>query len=237
MPPCCLVIPCFNEEQRLNLENYFNFLRANSDYYCLFVDDGSSDRTVEVLNAAASDLPQQIGVLELSQNGGKAEAVRNGMLHAKNTQGFEFVGFIDADLSAPLGVMTELKAGLSELPSYNCAFGSRVRRMGANIERKFTRHFLGRVFATLSTKVLGIVAYDSQCGAKLFRREVIEDLFTDHFVSNWFFDLEIILRAGKKGIVEVPISEWKEVGGSKIKPTDFLTAPFEILKIKKHYGV
>lgn len=237
MPTCCLVIPCFNEEQRLKLENYYDFLRSNTDYFCLFVDDGSSDRTVEILKVAASDFPQQIGVLELSQNGGKAEAVRNGMLHAKNSPGFEFVGFIDADLSAPLGVIPELKSGLVKSPTYNGAFGSRVRRMGATVERKFTRHLLGRVFATLSTKVLGIVAYDSQCGAKLFRREVIEDLFTDRFVSNWFFDLEIILRAGKKGIIEIPISEWREVGGSKIKPTDFLTAPLEILKIKKHYGV
>lgn len=235
MPTSCLVIPCYNESDRLPVDAFVAFLKEHPDYFCLFVDDGSTDNTVQMLKEVTSRLPEHMGVLKLPENMGKAGAVRSGMLHAASNISCEFVGFIDADLSAPLGVMTELHDELTKREHCHSAFGSRVKRMGARVERRFLRHILGRIFATLSTNVLGVIAYDSQCGAKLFRRGVVAQLFTDPFVSNWFFDLELILRANKKGIIEVPVSEWKEVGQSKIKLKDFVKAPFEILKIRRHY--
>lgn len=235
MSNCCLIVPCYNESDRLPVDAFVGFLRENPGYSCLFVDDGSTDNTSQLLTGVVALLPEQMEVLEQPENGGKAEAVRSGMLHAALNPSNEFVGFIDADLSAPLKVMKELYEELNKREHYHSAFGSRVKRMGAHVERLFVRHFLGRIFATMATNVLGVVAYDSQCGAKLFRRGVVAQLFAEPFVSAWFFDLELILRAEKKGIVEVPVSEWKEVGQSKIKFVDFIKAPFEILKIRKHY--
>lgn len=235
MSTCCLVVPCYNESGRLRVEAFVEFLRENSNYRCLFVDDGSTDDTARMLEDAVGLLPEQMAFLKQPQNGGKAEAVRCGMLYAPQKFSIDLVGFIDADLSAPLNVMLELQEMLDESTQYHSAFGSRVKRMGAFVERKFLRHLLGRIFATVATKVLGVIAYDSQCGAKLFRVSETEKYFSKPFVSNWFFDLELILRAGKKGIIEVPVSEWKEVGQSKIKFIDFIKAPFEILKIRRHY--
>lgn len=235
MPTCCLVVPCYNESDRLPVDAFVDFLKKNPGYSCLFVDDGSTDDTPQLLAKVVAILPEQLEYIIQPENGGKAEAVRSGMLHAARNTSNDFVGFIDADLSAPLPVMKELYEELNKREHCHSAFGSRVKRMGARVERRFLRHILGRIFATLSTNVLGVIAYDSQCGAKLFRRGVVAQLFTKPFVSNWFFDLELILRAEKKGIIEVPVTEWKEVGQSKIKLIDFINAPFEILKIRKHY--
>lgn len=217
------------------LEAFYAFLERHADYHCLFVDDGSTDGTVEVLKQAEERFPDRISVLIQSQNGGKAEAVRSGMMHAASQVKFDYIGFIDADLSAPLKVMPELQQGLDDHLDFNCAFGSRVKRLGAKVERRFTRHLSGRIFATVATRILHVTAYDSQCGAKLFRAEAVEKLFNEPFLSPWFFDLEIIMRASQENIIEVPISEWKEVGESKIKFWDFMKAPFEILKIRRHY--
>ena len=235
MPTCCLIIPCYNEAQRLPLEAFYSFLNNQHHFHCLFVDDGSTDNTIEILNTAAARFPDKISVHQLANNSGKAEAVRAGMLHAGSTGKYDLIGFIDADLSAPLHVMCELLVALEKEKNVTAAFGSRVKRLGANVERKLVRHILGRIFATFATQILNITAYDSQCGAKLFRSSTVSELFKKPFLSPWFFDLEIILRAGQNNIVEVPVSQWKEVGSSKIKFKDFIKAPFELLKIRRHY--
>lgn len=232
---CCLVIPCFNEANRIQLPRFAQFLDTHPEYCCLFVDDGSTDNTYALLSDAQRLRPGQIELLKLNKNSGKAEAVRQGMLKALENGAYQYVGFIDADLSAPLEVMTALLDELEKNNQWHSAFGSRVKRLGAVIDRRLTRHIFGRVFATLSTGLLGVVSYDSQCGAKLFRREVVVSLFGEPFVSNWIFDLEIILRANHQGMVEVPVSEWRETGQSKIKPIDFLKVPWQMLKIKKVY--
>ncbi len=235
MSTCCLIIPCYNEAGRLPLESFDKFLRNNSNFHCLFVDDGSTDNTMEILSRAAANIPEQISVFQQFNNMGKAAAVRTGMLQARSPGSYDYIGFIDADLSAPLQVMTELLNALEDEKRLFGAFGSRVKRMGATVERSFTRHIMGRVFATFATQMLNITAYDSQCGAKLFRSNSVDQLFQQPFLSPWFFDLEIILRAGQENLTEVPVSEWKEVGGSKIKFSDFAKVPFELMKIRNHY--
>lgn len=228
-------MPCYNEANRLYSGAFLDYLREHPDRSLHFVDDGSADDTPNVLKAIEAELPDRITVQILDQNKGKAEAVRCGMRAAAASGASSYIAFLDADLSAPLQVIDELVAAIAPREHLHCAFGSRVKRMGAEIERNWMRHYLGRVFATVATTVLGVVAYDSQCGAKLFRASVVDQLFDRPFVSNWFFDLEIILRAEPKSILEVPISAWREVGESKIKWTDFMKAPFELLRIRRHY--
>jgi hypothetical protein len=121
--------------------------------------------------------------------------------------------------------------------------GSRVKLLGRQIERRPARHYLGRVFATAVSVTLGLAIYDSQCGAKIFRvSQPIKDLFTTPFVSRWIFDVEIIARLIKstradqvcrpeKAIYELPLLEWRDVRGSKVKGTDFVKAALELIRI------
>src|SRR5690606_29745873 len=119
--------------------------------------------------------------------------------------------------------------------------GSRVLRLGAVIQRSALRHYLGRIFATIASNILDIKVYDSQCGAKLFEVNMAEVLFQKPFISKWLFDLELLYRLKLNSpdqffnnTLEVPLRHWEEKGDSKIKITDFLTAPFELLKIKRN---
>jgi dolichyl-phosphate beta-glucosyltransferase len=122
-------------------------------------------------------------------------------------------------------------------------FGSRVKRLGTDIVRKPSRHYLGRVFSTVASLVVGLPVYDSQCGAKIFRKEYVIPLFGEPFLTNWLFDVEILARLRRdygverttRSIYEAPLCEWKEVGGSKLRFTQALKAPIDLLRIYHAY--
>jgi dolichyl-phosphate beta-glucosyltransferase len=118
--------------------------------------------------------------------------------------------------------------------------GIRIKRLGSKVDRKLIRHYLGRVFATFVSLMLGLPTYDTQCGAKIISANLAKEICNNPFSSAWFFDVELIMRIKKlKGeeytinnIYEYPLFEWNEIEGSKIKPKHYLLAPFELLKIK-----
>jgi len=121
--------------------------------------------------------------------------------------------------------------------------GLRLMRLGAKVKRKNLRHYLGRVFATTASKVLKLPVYDTQCGAKLYKKQIIQPLFKDRFITKWLFDVEILARYIKffgrekavTKIYEYPVYQWEDIGGSQLKAKDFLKAPLELWKIKKRY--
>jgi hypothetical protein len=119
-------------------------------------------------------------------------------------------------------------------------FGSRVKLLGRRIVRKPHRHYLGRIFATVVSNVLRLPVYDTQCGAKLFRRtSQLAVVLQNPFRSRWIFDVEILARfihtCGieyvKNSVYEYPLAEWCDIGGSKVKPGDFLKALGDLLRI------
>ena len=125
-------------------------------------------------------------------------------------------------------------------------FGARVRLLGRDIQRHASRHYIGRVGATLISQSLGLAVYDTQCGAKLFRvNDTIRAIFAKPFLSRWIFDVEIIARfiqlrgrdAAAKAICELPITTWHDVAGSKVKSRDFLRALRDLWKIRRAYGI
>lgn len=241
-----IVVPCFDEAGRLPVGQFVDFVGAVPDVDLLFVDDGSRDATPAVLRAMAQRAPARMAVLEQQQNRGKAEAVRAGVNLAL-AGGADFVGYLDADLATPLSEVPRMLALLQQRPGIEMVFGARVHLLGRHIERRKVRHYLGRVFATAASRTLGLPVYDTQCGAKLFRRTPqLCELFAEPFLSRWVFDVEILARLirqrrgtslpGAGSVVyELPLDRWTDVAGSKVRATDFVRALWAMWRIRRRY--
>jgi dolichyl-phosphate beta-glucosyltransferase len=250
IPParCVVVVPCYNEARRLQPDSFSDFLAEDSLIHFLFVNDGSKDATLSILEALRAKHPNRVQVLDKKINVGKAEAVRCGMLQAMASEGVTVTGFWDADLATPLYVIPRLMAKLVEEPGLEMIFGSRVRLLGHAIHRQTIRHYLGRCFATAVSIMLGLPVYDTQCGAKLFRiTPTLRMILAAPFLSRWIFDVEIIERFmaihNRDGdfafnvIYEYPLPRWEDVAGSKVRPTDFFVAFYELLKIRRAFRI
>jgi dolichyl-phosphate beta-glucosyltransferase len=235
-----IVVPCYNEEHRLNVEAF----RAYRDAAFLFVNDGSTDATLRVIQELAAKDPERLRVLNLETNSGKAEAVRRGILDAM-TRPAEVVGFWDADLATPLDELSRFLEVLNTRTEIQMVIGARVRLLGREISRKPLRHYFGRAGATLISSSLGIAVYDTQCGSKLFRSsEMMREIFSTPFLSRWIFDVEIIARLIRKtgrtaaagAIYELPLLTWHDVKGSKVKSRDYLRGLADLWKIHRAYN-
>lgn len=243
---CTIVVPCYNEALRLPSEKFVEFVHAAHDIDLLFVNDGSTDNTLEVLERLECVCGPSVSVLHKPVNGGKSEAVRDGMLRSIQTGRSRFVGFWDADLATPLAAISDLRQKLIEQPRLEMVFGSRVRLLGRHVHRRAIRHYLGRVFATVVSLMLRLPIYDTQCGAKIFRvTPALSQVLSDPFISRWVFDVEIIARfivlhhrdpqALHDAIYEFPLEKWEDVAGSKVKPGDFLLAFADTFRIQRKY--
>jgi glycosyltransferase involved in cell wall biosynthesis len=220
-----VVVPCYNEADRLAAAPLLAFVDGHPDASLLLVNDGSSDATGAALDRLAAQRPGRIAALQLSPNRGKAEAVRQG-LRAALAGGADIVGVLDADLSTPPAELDDLRAALDR-PGVQVAIGARVGMLGYDIERSAVRHYLGRVFATAASMILKARVYDTQCGAKLFRAgPAFTEALATPFLSRWAFDVEFLgrLMIGTpnvpplplSAIVEVPLAVWHDVKGSKL---------------------
>lgn len=247
MPRTVLVVPCFNEEQRLRPDVFLSFAKTWLKGRFLLVDDGSSDRTFAILEGLQASMPGSFEVLQLPRNVGKAEAVRSGIRKAFQSNP-EYVGFWDADLAAPLETVRLFEDVFRERPAVEMVLGARVRLLGKDIRRNPARHYLGRGFATAVALVLGIEIYDSQCGAKLFRATAdVRRVFDAPFTSRWIFDVELLARfirlkraAGVRDVeallYELPLPEWHDQKGSKLRPADFALACLDLWRIRRTRG-
>jgi glycosyltransferase involved in cell wall biosynthesis len=217
------------------------FVRNQENIAFLFVNDGSTDQTLELL-IEASNRSNRLQYLDLAKNSGKAEAVRQGLLQAAQNDQIAYIGFWDADLATPLAEIVPA-LNMMQINDFEMITGLRLTRLGAKVTRTAMRHFLGRIFATIAANILKINVYDTQCGAKLYKKELIRLLFDQPFITRWFFDVEILARYrqlfGKEkansAIYEYPLMTWNDVQGSQLKFGDFFKAPLELLKIRKKY--
>lgn len=246
MAKTTVVIPCFDEADRLPTAAFAAHLESDSETDFLFVDDGSRDHTLSVLKKMAEEHPGRIQVVALPENRGKAEAVRLGVLAALD-QGPGFVGYFDADLSTPLSEIGRLRSILNEKTEIEIVLGSRVQLLGRRIRRSAFRHYVGRFFATTAAWSLNLAVYDTQCGAKLFRLDDhTRSLFAEPFLTNWTFDVELIARRIRIGheqhlprigsvLYELPLDEWTGVSGSKVRPLDLPRALIGLWRIRRHY--
>ena len=222
LPRTVVVVPCYNEAARLDPAAFTWALAREPQLRFVFVDDGSTDATAEIVQRLVAGAPDRVTLLRLQQNGGKAEAVRAGVLHAVSRSA-DLIGYWDADLATPLDDIAALAAAFDD-PRIVMALGSRVRMLGRDVRRSPLRHYIGRVFATVASLALKLPVYDTQCGAKLFRAtSATLALFEAPFQLRWCFDVELIARFTTlpadypyRDFVEVPVSRWADRSGSKL---------------------
>ena len=239
-----IVVPCYNEEQRLPVQAFRDFRSGDTRVEFCFVDDGSGDGTWNLLESLHTEDSKRFSTLRLGRNAGKGEAVRRGFLHAAE-QRPDLIGFWDADLATPLDELPSFFEVFRDHPEKEMVFASRVRLLGREISRRPGRHYVGRVGATLISASLGLAIYDTQCGAKLFRlNDDTRSLFDRPFLSRWIFDVEIIARfvqrrgrdEAARTIYELPIRRWHDVKGSKVSSLDFIRALRDLWKIHRAYA-
>ncbi len=242
-PRVMMVVPCYNEELRLPADRFQKFL-CQSPFHFVFVDDGSRDKTLDRLESLRRGKEDRVFVLRLPVNQGKAEAVRTGFNFALE-QDAGFVGYWDADLATPLDAIAQFMAIFDARPDLDMVFGARVKLLGRHVHRRTSRHYLGRVFATVVSTLLRLPIYDTQCGAKIFRvRAGTAALTAEPFRTRWVFDVELLARyirrlgsaqLAAERIYELPLDTWEDIGDSKVKPLDFFVALRDVTLIYWKY--
>ena len=215
-PELSIIIPAVNEERRLpeTLEKVHKYLMGKG--FCaevLVVDDGSTDRTSQVVVEASERFPE-VRRLGNPTNHGKGFAVRQGMLAARG----EIALFSDADLSTPIEEADKLIAALRE-GSYDGAIGSRgLDRSLIETQQSLMRRAGGVFFNRMVRLLTGLAFADTQCGFKAFRMERARILFEQQRIIGFGFDPEILYLARRHGlrVAEIPV-RWAHDPGSKVK--------------------
>lgn len=187
-----LVIPCYNEEHRLQVDVFTNELSNNSNLTFLFVNDGSKDNTLKVIKKICISNSERALSLSLNKNKGKGEAVRVGMCYLLERKIYNIVGFWDADLAVPLSEIYDFIDVFQSNPDVRMVIGSMVHLAVRLIERVNFRHYIGRLFATVINSTFGLNVYDTQCGAKLFDSEILIPVVQELFILIGYLMLSLL---------------------------------------------
>ncbi len=232
-----IIIPCYNEANRLHLEVFLNFARLNPKISFVFVDDGSKDLTISLLCGAMAALPKQVDVLMMARNAGKAEAVRHGLKFAAQ-RGDKYVAFLDADLATPLDAINDFISVAERLDDIDVVFGSRAGGLGRRVCRDLHRKMISLVCASMGRLATGLALKDTQCGAKLFRNTPhLKACLDTPFTAGWLFDVELFLRISnpdrqeRKNFFEYPVLEWTEIPNSNIKFSDVIKGGLKMMSL------
>jgi glycosyltransferase involved in cell wall biosynthesis len=227
-----IIIPAYNEEARLpeTLRRIAEYLSAwgAAFHEILIVDDGSQDGTLAAAKAFANKNPN-VRVLQNPGNRGKGFSVRHGMLEARG----DWRLFTDADLSAPIEELDKLWDAVDRQKA-DAAIGSRaLDRSLIGVHQPGARESAGKIFNLIMRVSTGLAFADTQCGFKLFRRDVAHDVFSRQLLERFGFDVEVLFIARKRGyeIVEVPV-RWNHAEGSKVGVLTGLHAFVELGRIR-----
>lgn len=213
-PKLAVIIPAYNEEARLErtLARIQEYLSGQSySWSVTVVSDGSTDSTEAIASGfAAKDA--RFSVMPCRPNRGKGAVVRDGMLAAEA----DYVLFSDADLAAPIEEIEKLWPAVEK--GAEIAIGSRpLKESSLEVRQPLYREMMGRVF-NLCVQTLAIRGIkDTQCGFKLFRKDVARDVFSRCKLDGFGFDFEALMIAKDLGyaIAEIPI-RWAHQEGSKV---------------------
>jgi dolichyl-phosphate beta-glucosyltransferase len=232
-PSVVVVIPAFNEEDRLGetLRSIAALGRARgAPMPVILADDGSQDRTIEVADETARREGVDLAILRLP-HAGKAWAVRSGMLHAAAFTDVDYVLMLDADNE----IAVDQLAGVQWAPDPSTIYiGRRVASIGdrQGAQPRPIRRVTSAGMRTLSRLLLALPFSDTQCGFKLYPRHLAGALFGQQRCHGWVFDAEILAIAVRSGIpiVEVPVV-WSPRGVSRVRPSTLVTSVLDMLAI------
>jgi dolichyl-phosphate beta-glucosyltransferase len=211
-----VVIPCYNEEQRLprTIEQIERFLDVRkTDYELILVDDGSADGTRQVMDAAAKR-HASVRIEALPHNRGKGRALAVGVEAARGDE----ILVTDADLSTPIEELDKLQDALNT--GAGVAIASRALRASrVEVSQPIYRVLMGKGFNLIVQAVLLPGIWDTQCGFKLFRGDVAHRVFANLTTDGFGYDPEVLYRARKQGvkIAEVPVV-WRNSAPTKVSP-------------------
>lgn len=225
-----VIIPCYNEENRLpkfldELGGYLN--STKNDIEIVFVDDGSTDKTQQVIEGFNYKRKKLVAMPE---NQGKGAAIKAGI---GEVTGDSFL-FIDADGSIPA---PEIDRMIERLGKYDVVVSSRIHDDSSISEpQPFSRFLVGKIFNTIANLFFRISVHDTLCGFKGFKSDVGKKLFSKMSSKRWAFDVELYYLVRKNGFSmdTLPI-EWRHRPASKIKWYTPLGIFFELAQIRLHY--
>jgi len=230
-----VVVPCFNEANRLTESVFLQTLAAAPHLSFVFVNDGSTDDTHRRLQALRLMNPQQIEVVNLRRNGGKAEAVRAGLQHACGLNA-KVVGYWDADLATPLDAIADFETVMDRYDDVTVIFGARRQLLGHRINRTVSRRAVSRICAAMARLAVGLPIGDTQCGAKLLRNTgELRAAIAQPFTAGWLFDVELFNRIAattaqpERRFYEMPLPEWHEIEGSKVSGRAIIRSGVQML--------
>ncbi len=232
-PSLTVVIPAYNEAARITptLRAIVACLRAwDRDFEVLVVDDGSRDETSAVVEGLRSEL-RELRLIRLAQNQGKGYAVRTGVLNSRR----DLILMCDADLATPIEELARLQSVVAS--GADVAIGSReLSAAGVTVEARWYRRVMGRTFH-LVVELLTVQGYrDTQCGFKLFRGSVAQDLFTRMRMAGFSFDVELLVMARRRHyrVEEIPVN-WVHQPGSRVNlVTDSLRMLVDLVRIRRN---
>jgi dolichyl-phosphate beta-glucosyltransferase len=233
-----VVVPCFNEGKRWQPDYWRELNEAGIDF--LFVDDGSTDDTAAKILQSCDALGSQM--IQLPANAGKAEAVRTGLIAALSDNRW-IVGFLDADAAFPTGTViqtTDIARSRLHLGDWDSVWAARILMGGRSVVRQQSRHYVGRLVATLIASSHGHAVYDTQTGFKLFcNSQALRHCLQEPFETRWFVDVELLMRwrstTGRlMRVWEEPVEGWRDIGGSKVNRGQYVQLSRDILTVKRY---
>lgn len=232
-PFLSIIIPAFNEEQRLpnTLEQILTFLQAQSyQSEILVIENASQDKTFQVAEQfAAQHHSEQLPILVLREAvQGKGMAVKRGIFTARG----EYRFMCDADLSMPV---TEINRFVPpNLEQFEISIASREAPGAVRYNEPTYRHLVGRVFNTLIRLLALPGLNDTQCGFKCFKASIAEELFNEMTITGWSFDVEILYLAQQCSyrIVEIPIPWYYNPDSHISVVKDSMQMALDIFKIR-----
>jgi dolichyl-phosphate beta-glucosyltransferase len=209
-----VVVPCFDEESRLpgSLAAATAYLRASGrEHEIILVDDGSRDRTPELIRKAER-ADRVVRAVILPANRGKGRALAEGVARSRG----RLVLVSDADFSAPIEELPKLEAAMAG--GVDIAIGSRAKRGAREVDQPLHRRVMGKGFNLMVQALLLPGLWDTQCGFKLFRGAVARDLFGRLRTDGFAFDVEVLYRARRSGwtVIEVPV-RWKNSATTRVQ--------------------
>lgn len=227
-----VIIPSYNEEKRIakTLQAVDAYLKQQSfEYEILVVNDGSKDKTAEVVKGAMAYVAN-LRLIDNQENHGKGWVVKQGMLEAQG----QIRLFTDADNSTSVDQVANFLPFFEQ--GYDIVIGSRrIKGAVIAVKQPWIRDFLGGIFRLMVHTVVPLGVKDSQAGFKAFNAKAAEAIFPQQTIARWAFDVEILAVARKMGfkIKEVPI-KWINDLESHVKLSGMVKMLFEVLQVRKN---